>query len=149
MSDTTRNLEITLPMTSLELKHPRGYINKQTQKLRIRSAKFLILLSGGINEEIRGKLIILFVHSDKYGNLSHYPASCSYVLFLIFPEFPHFIMSNCWYSVNHHSGRGGYNGNIGIGIKTGSTVRCCNHIDYQVQFSIYFWNARATLCQNI
>jgi len=43
MIDTARNLEITLPTTSLELKHPRGYFNKQIQKLRIRSDKFVIL----------------------------------------------------------------------------------------------------------
>jgi len=58
MSDSMRNLEITLPTTSLELKHPRGYFNKQVQKLRIRNDKFVIL-SGEINKEIREKLRIL------------------------------------------------------------------------------------------
>jgi len=46
MSDTARNLEITLPTTSLELKHPQGYFNKQIQKLRIRSDRFVILSPG-------------------------------------------------------------------------------------------------------
>lgn len=46
MSDTARTLEITLPTTSLELKHPRGYSNKQIQEPRIRSDKFVVLSQG-------------------------------------------------------------------------------------------------------
>jgi hypothetical protein len=83
MSDSVRNLEITVPTTSLELKHSRGYFNKQIQKLRIRNDKFVILSPGRLRRKSernlefsnREKLRILFVHSDKYGNPSHYPAS--------------------------------------------------------------------------
>jgi len=46
MSGTARNLEITLPTTSLELKHLRGYFNKYIQKLRIRSDRLVILSLG-------------------------------------------------------------------------------------------------------
>jgi hypothetical protein len=43
MSDYARYLEVALPTASLELKHPRGYVNKQIEKLRIRSDKSVIL----------------------------------------------------------------------------------------------------------
>lgn len=56
MSDRARNLEITLPTTSLELEHPRGYFNKQIHKLRICSDKFVILSPGRLMRKSKRNL---------------------------------------------------------------------------------------------